>query len=68
MRMTLVLFSFEVVCWTPVLPLLRNGGKVESESHLGMKSSGPASLPDPVGLQTEEQTLEREQNERDVLS
>ena len=29
--------------------------------------SGFASLPDPVALETEEQTLEREQNERDVL-
>jgi len=26
-----------------------------------------ASLPDPVALETEEQTLEREQNDRDVL-
>jgi hypothetical protein len=29
--------------------------------------SGSASLPDPVALETEEQTLEREQNERDDL-
>jgi hypothetical protein len=26
-----------------------------------------ASLPDPVALETEKQSLEREQNERDVL-
>ena len=34
----------------------------------GQVVSGSASLPDPVALETEEQTLEREQNERDVLS
>ena len=33
----------------------------------GQVASGSASLPDPVALQTEEHTLEREQNERDVL-
>ena len=33
----------------------------------GQVASGSASLPDPVDLDTEEQTLEREQNERDVL-
>ena len=36
------------------------------EGH-GQVTSGSASLPDPVALETEEQTLEREQNERDVL-
>jgi hypothetical protein len=36
------------------------------EGH-GQVESGSASLPDPVVLETEEQTLEREQNERDVL-
>jgi hypothetical protein len=30
-------------------------------------ASGSASLPDPVALETEEHSLEREQNERDVL-
>ena len=30
-------------------------------------SGNAASLPDPVALETEEQRLEREQNERDVL-
>ena len=34
----------------------------------GQVASGSASLPDPVVLETEEQMLEREQNERDVLS
>jgi hypothetical protein len=34
------------------------------EGH-GHVASG--SLPDPVALETEEQTLEREQNESDVL-
>ncbi len=33
----------------------------------GQVTSGSESLPDPVALETEEQTLEREQNERDVL-
>ena len=33
----------------------------------GQVSSGSVSLPDPVVLETEEQMLEREQNERDVL-
>ena len=33
----------------------------------GQVASGSASLPDPVALETEEQTLEREQNEHDVL-
>ena len=33
----------------------------------GQVASGSASLPDPVALETEEQRLEREQNERDVL-
>ena len=33
----------------------------------GQVASGSASLPDPVALETAEQTLEREQNERDVL-
>jgi hypothetical protein len=33
----------------------------------GQVASGSSSLPDPVDLDTEEQTLEREQNERDVL-
>jgi hypothetical protein len=33
----------------------------------GQVASGCASLPDPVVLETEEQMLEREQNERDVL-
>jgi hypothetical protein len=36
------------------------------EGH-GQVASGAASLPDPVALETEEQTPEREQNERDVL-
>ena len=36
------------------------------EGH-GQVRSGSASLPDPVALETEEQTHEREQNERDVL-
>ena len=36
------------------------------EGH-GQFAPGPASLPDPVVLETEEQSLEREQNERDVL-
>ena len=33
----------------------------------GQVASGSESLPDPVALETEEQTLEREQNESDVL-
>ena len=33
----------------------------------GQVASGSESLPDPVALETEEQTLEREQNERGVL-
>ena len=33
----------------------------------GQVASGSASLPNPVALETEEQRLEREQNERDVL-
>ena len=33
----------------------------------GQVASGSASLSDPVTLETQEQTLEREQNERDVL-
>jgi hypothetical protein len=33
----------------------------------GQVASGAASLPDPVALETEEQRLEREQNESDVL-
>ena len=33
----------------------------------GQVASGSASLPDPVAFETEEHTLEREQNERDVL-
>ena len=33
----------------------------------GQVASGSASIADPVALETEEQTLEREQNERDVL-
>ena len=33
----------------------------------GQVASGSESLPDPVVLETEEQLLEREQNERDVL-
>jgi hypothetical protein len=33
----------------------------------GQVAPGSASLPDPVALETEEQRLEREQNERDVL-
>ncbi len=33
----------------------------------GQVSSGSASLPDPVALETVEQTLEREQNGSDVL-
>jgi hypothetical protein len=33
----------------------------------GQVASGSASLPDPVALETEEQRLEREQNERDFL-
>ncbi len=33
----------------------------------GQVVSGSASLPDPVVLETEELTLEREQDERDVL-
>jgi hypothetical protein len=37
-----------------------------SEDH-GQVASGSASLPDPVALETEEQRLQREQNERDVL-
>ena len=36
------------------------------EGH-GQVASGSASLPDPAFLETEEQRLEREQNERDVL-
>jgi hypothetical protein len=32
------------------------------------RQPGSASLPDPVALETEEQTLERQLNERDVLS
>ena len=36
------------------------------EDH-GQVASGSASLPDPVALETEEQRLQREQNERDVL-
>ncbi len=33
----------------------------------GQVASGSASLPDPVALGTEEQMLQRKQNERDVL-
>ena len=33
----------------------------------GQVASGSASLPDPVALETEVKTLEREQNERGVL-
>jgi hypothetical protein len=33
----------------------------------GQVASGSATLPDPVDLQTEEQRLERGQNEHDVL-
>ena len=33
----------------------------------GQVESGSASLPDPVVVETEEQMLEREQNERDSL-
>ena len=33
----------------------------------GQVASGSVSLPDPVALETEDQRLEREQNERDVL-
>jgi hypothetical protein len=33
----------------------------------GQVASGAASLPDPVALETQEQRLESEQNERDVL-
>ena len=33
----------------------------------GQVTSGSASLPDSVALETEDQTLEREQKERDVL-
>ena len=33
----------------------------------GQVASGSASLPDAVALETEEQTLEREQDERHVL-
>ena len=33
----------------------------------GQVASGSASVPDPVALETEEQRLEREQNERGVL-
>ncbi len=33
----------------------------------GQVASDSASLPDPVVLETEEQMLERQQNERDVL-
>ncbi len=33
----------------------------------GQVGSGSVSLPDPVVLETEEEMLEREQNERDVL-
>ena len=33
----------------------------------GQVASASASLPDPVALETEEQRLEREQNEHDVL-
>ena len=32
----------------------------------GQVASGSASLPDPVVLETEEQTLEKDQNERDL--
>jgi hypothetical protein len=32
----------------------------------GQVASGSASLPGPVALETEEQTLQREQNEREV--
>jgi hypothetical protein len=33
----------------------------------GQVASGSASLPDPVALDTEEERLKREQNERDVF-
>ena len=33
----------------------------------GQVASGSASIPDPVALETEVQTLERDQNECDVL-
>jgi hypothetical protein len=33
----------------------------------GQVASGSASIPNPVALETEEQKLEREQNEHDVL-
>jgi hypothetical protein len=35
---------------------------------VAQKRTRSATLPDPVALETEEQTLEREQNERDVLT
>jgi hypothetical protein len=42
---------------------------MEKRWGLGLDEAGQAemALPDPVTLKTEEQPLEREQNERDVL-
>ena len=44
----------------------RNFGSGEGDGY-GQVVSGSASLPEPIALGTEEQTLEREQNERDFL-
>ena len=43
---------------------MKDDSRPEGDSQV---ASGSASLPDPVALETEEQTLEREQNERDLL-
>ena len=39
----------------------------EGDGQVATVASGSAFLPDPVVLETEEQMLEREQDERDVL-
>jgi hypothetical protein len=49
-----------------IFRLFLNSGSGEGDGD-GKVESGSASLPEPIALETEEQTLEREQNERDVL-
>ena len=49
---------------TPLYDFIKNDFIQEGD---GQVASGSASLPDPVSLETEEQRLEREQNEHDVL-